>query len=58
MKILINTQPASLYLNMSYFQNFNSFDIILLMVVVISVNGGGHFSMMRTFPFHHLLNCF
>ena len=42
---------------MSYDQNSHSFDIILLMVTVMSVNGGGHFSMAYTFPFHHLMNC-
>ena len=36
---------------MSYIRNFYSFDFILLMVVAISVNGGGHFSKTSTFLF-------
>ena len=36
---------------MSYIQNFYSFDIILLMVMAISVNGCGDFNMTCTFLF-------
>ena len=36
---------------MSYIQNFDMFVIILLMVMAISVNGGGHFSMTCNFLF-------